>query len=99
MTETLSPLKTLFQARDGRGSYARDSTRKYIENRLGGLSLEFSLHDEKGAFPLSWVLSELVKDNIQKQVNEVLVNLRKIKQEPGDPLNMDHHIHYRVLSN
>lgn len=99
MTETLSPLKTLFQTRDGRGSYARDSTRKYVENRLGGLSLEFSLHDEKGALPLSWVLSELVKDNIQKQADEVLINLGKIKQEPGDPLNMEHLIHYRVLSN
>ena len=99
MTETLSPLKTLFQTRDGRGSYARDSTRKYVENRLGGLSLEFSLHDEKGALPLSWALSELVKDNIQKQADEVLVNLGKIKQEPGDPLNMEHLIHYRILSN
>ena len=98
MTETLSPLKTLFQTRDGRGSYARDSTRKYVENRLGGLSLEFSLHDEKGELPLSWVLSELVKDNIQKQVDEVFVKLGKIKQETGDPLNMEHLIHYRIQS-
>ena len=98
MTETLSPLKTLFQTRDGRGSYARDSTRKYVENRLGGLSLEFSLHDEKGALPLSWVLSELVKNNIQKQVDEVFVKLGKIKQETGDPLNMEHLIHYRIQS-
>jgi hypothetical protein len=112
MTETLSPLKTLFQTRDGRGSYARDSTRKYVEGQLGGLSLKFSLHDEKGALPLSWVLSDLVKDNIQKQVDEVLVDLGKPinpeeeglekpegpVQKFGDPLNLEHLISYRIRS-
>lgn len=69
LTETLSPIKTLFQTRDGRGSYARESTRKYVEKRLEGIYLEFSLHDENCALPLSWVLSERVKGNIQGQVN------------------------------
>ena len=112
MTETLSPLKTLFQTRDGRGSYARDSTQKYVEEQLEGLSLKFSLHDEEGALPLSWVLSDLVKDNIQKQVNEVLEDLGKPinpeeeelgkaegdEKTTGDPLNVNHLLSYRIRS-
>ena len=98
LTETLSPLKTLFQTRDGRGSYARDSTRKYVEGRLGGLSLKFLLHDGEGALPLSWVLSELVEENIQSQVDEVLVKLGETTGEAGDPLNMEQLIRYRAGS-
>jgi len=98
LTETLSPLKTLFQTRDGRGSYARDSTRKYVEGRLGGLSLKFLLHDGEGALPLSWVLSELVEANIQNQVDEVLVKLGETTGEAGDPLNMEQLIRYRAGS-
>ena len=98
LTETLSPLKTLFQTRDGRGSYARDSTRKYVEGRLGGLSLNFLLNDEEGALPLSWVLSELVEDNIQNQVDEVLIKLGETTQEAGDPLNIEQLIRYRAGS-
>jgi hypothetical protein len=98
LTETLSPLKTLFQTRDGRGSYARDSTRKYVEGRLGGLSLKFLLHDEEGALPLSWVLSELVEENIQHQVDEVLVKLGETTGDRGDPLNMEQLIRYRAGS-
>jgi hypothetical protein len=98
LTETLSPLKALFQTRDGRGSYARDSTRKYVEGRLEGLSLKFLLHDEEGALPLSWVLSELVEENIQHQVDEVLVKLGETTGGAGDPLNMEQLIRYRAGS-
>ena len=96
LTEPLSPIKTLFQTRDGRGGYARDSTQKYVERQLQGLYLEFSLHDKKGALPLSWVLSELVKDNIQKQVDEVLKDLGESTGKIGDPLNIEQLIRYRL---
>ena len=80
--ELLSPLKTLFQTRDSRGSYARESIKKYVNEQICGVYIEFKLNDQEGVLPLSWVLSEPVKNNIQEQVNQALAGLAR------DPLNM-----------
>ena len=61
--------------------------------------MEFSLNDERGALPLSWVLSEQVRDNIQKQVDDVLKDLGEFTGETGDPLSMEQLIHYRMQFN
>ena len=82
LTESLSPPRTLVQTRDGRGRYAREAIRKYVEQHLCGIYLEFKLNKWQGDVPLSWALSQQVRNNIDSQVKARVGEL-------GNPLNVE----------
>ena len=91
MNETLSPLNTLLNTRDARGSYARATLKDHVSS-LGagpgcagsraGIYLRFGLEDGKGPLPLGWVLSDLAQETMLRQLETSLVGLE-------DPLDLD----------
>jgi hypothetical protein len=81
--ELLSPVATLLNTRNARGSYSREALRSLVEkkNMNNGLYLSFALRDGQGPLPLSWVLSDVAKQAMQNQLGDYLKTL-------NDPLDV-----------
>ena len=84
LNEALSPVVTLLNTRNARASYSRAALRSLVERQgsYDGLYLSFALHDGQGPLPLGWVLSELAKETMQKQLRGQLDRLQ-------DPLRIN----------
>ncbi|WP_432823193.1 hypothetical protein [Trichloromonas sp.] len=84
LNELLSPVATLLNTRNARGSYSRVALRALVEQqnkqRKKGLYLSLALRDGQGPLPLGWVLSDVAKQAMQKQLGGYLEVL-------GDPLD------------
>ncbi len=82
LNELLSPVATLFSTRNARASYSRVALRSLVEqqNRNKGLYLSFALREGQGPLPLGWVLSDVAKQTMQKQ----LVDYLKVLDDPLD---------------
>ncbi len=77
MPEILSPLKTLLNTREARGTYARDTLRLHVgEDHF----FHFRLCRESTSVPLGWVLSS----GTQRSMNIQLAGLRCEAEEAGD---------------
>lgn len=88
MNEVISPLITMLNTRNARGSYARDEIKKYAE-KLNGHYLEIGLCGGKGPLPLGWTLSDTAKTNMEQQLQSYF---QRLKQSGTDfnPLDLKH---------
>ncbi len=71
MTEVLSPLKTLLNTRNARGSYSRAALRDLVEDQ-GGRFVHVALRGGGGPLPLGWVLSDIAKQTMQQQLQQMM---------------------------
>ena len=80
MNEALSPIVTLLNTRDARGSYARAALRDLVE-RQDGVFLQIGLKKGEGPLPLGWALSDVAQQTMQNQLKRILDGLQ-------DPLDL-----------
>jgi len=75
LTELMSPIDALFNARVARGTYSQSLTKEFVEaNAQGGKRnyYHFGLKQEKSAPPLGWFLSAKSRGSIDAQRRELI---------------------------
>lgn len=87
MNELYSPIATMIQTRNARGSYARAEVKNYLDKK--GLYLEIGLCKDKGPLPLGWTLSDDAKLNMEGQLKNYLKKAEK-NVNKFDPLKYEH---------
>ncbi|HFE48285.1 MAG TPA: hypothetical protein ENJ21_03120 [Chromatiaceae bacterium] len=80
--ELLAPVRTMIQARSARGSYARARLRDLVRER-GGLFLQLGLSDERGPTPLGWLLSEPVRNEMDRQAAQRVERVVAVLRNPA----------------
>jgi len=68
MSEVLSPLWALLNVRPARGYQAREQLAREVANMAGGAHYHFRLCETEGTPPLSWQLSKLTEEKMDKQL-------------------------------
>lgn len=71
MNELYSPIATMLQTRNARGSYARTEIKNFVTQK-NGLYLEIGLCKSEEPLPLGWTLSNRAQRNMEKQLKDYL---------------------------
>lgn len=77
MNETFSPVVTMLNTRNARGSYSRATLQNWVRNENGKF-ITFDLHEGHGPLPLSWFLSDAAIQAMLEQLKDLKFDLSNL---------------------